>query len=293
MAFSRRTAPFPVFAAAVLLAAASCATFNPPAEGAARAFFEVPGDCAPVWTPIARGLDFASFSVRRPPLEVNALRADLSAPGLSVVVAGRQIAPATTLSRKTTSFLAEYGCAAAVNATPFAPSSAKEGERRVLAGLCVADGVAISPPDGRYAALVFRGGRASVEAQGDIVSLEDIDDAVGGFFVVLSGGEPSGHPTRRYARTAAGVGNGGRTLFLLTIDARRLSSAGATEPETGLLLARLGAVDGLILDGGGSTAMAIRRPDGGAALANVPTHGFLPGNERAVGNALGIRADPR
>jgi len=168
-------------------------------------------------------------------------------------------------------------------------SSAVEGEDRALTGLSVSSGALVSPPDPRYAALVFRAGpRASVEAQDGFSPTPDIENAVGGFFIVLKQGVPGGHPERRFPRTAAGVSSDGSLLYLLVVDGRRARSVGATEPETGRLLERLGALDGLILDGGGSSALALRGPGGEPSVVNRPVHGGFPGRERAVGNVLGI-----
>jgi len=75
----------------------------------------------------------------------------------------------------------------------------------------------------------------------------------------------------------------------LVVDGRTAASVGTTARETGLLLRLLGGQDGLILDGGGSSAMAIRGEDGAAFLANVPVHGGMPGRQRAVGICLGVR----
>ena len=52
---------------------------------------------------------------------------------------------------------------------------------------------------------------------------------------------------------------------------------GATEEEIGIILKRLGACDGLNFDGGGSTALVLRYPDGKARPVNTPIHGLVPG----------------
>jgi exopolysaccharide biosynthesis protein len=64
---------------------------------------------------------------------------------------------------------------------------------------------------------------------------------------------------------------------------------GATEEEVGVILTRLGADDGLNFDGGGSTALVLRYPDGKIRPVNTPIHGMIPGKERAVATCLGIR----
>ena len=244
------------------------------------------------------GIQLISVKITEPPLEFWALKANLADPRISILVGPGNSSPGTVLSTKVSSFAEEYECAAAVNANPFAPSSGREGEERQVVGIAVAEGRRIAPADDRYAALVFYpGARAEVKAQAELGDLEAamIVNAVGGFFVVLEDGTERGNDERRHPRTAAGLGEGGTALYLLVVDGRRSESRGATERETGRILSLLGARDGLILDGGGSTALALREvressPElGSVRLANVPVHGLWPGAERAVATCLGIR----
>jgi exopolysaccharide biosynthesis protein len=167
------------------------------------------------------------------------------------------------------------------------------------------EGLLIAPPDSRYDALVlYHDGSAALTSQAslDEAALTEINAAVGGFFIVLrddaiaerllsQDGEAPGHPqnTARHPRSAAGLSADGRTLYLLAIDGRRPGSIGATETETALILQRLGAADGLNLDGGGSTALVLRRRDGQIRPANTPIHGMIPGRERVVAACLGIK----
>jgi hypothetical protein len=82
----------------------------------------------------------------------------------------------------------------------------------------------------------------------------------------------------RHPRTVAGVRADG-TLLLVTVDGRRAGwSAGATLPEAARLMRSLGARDALNLDGGGSTAMAVR--------GRVVSRPSDPTGERAVSDAL-------
>ena len=83
--------------------------------------------------------------------------------------------------------------------------------------------------------------------------------------------------TTRHPRTAAGVMRDG-TVLLLTVDGRQsFLSRGASLTETAALLLKFGAVDGVNLDGGGSTAMAVR-----GTVVSSPSGA----SERPVANAL-------
>jgi hypothetical protein len=88
--------------------------------------------------------------------------------------------------------------------------------------------------------------------------------------------------TDRHPRTAVGITRNG-TLLLLTVDGRQKGlSRGASLPETAELLLKYGAVEGVNMDGGGSTALVVRD-----AIVNSPSDG----KERPVANALLVFAD--
>ena len=90
-------------------------------------------------------------------------------------------------------------------------------------------------------------------------------------------------------RTAAGLNQNGRWLFLAVIDGRQSGySEGATFPELADFLISLGAYTGINLDGGGSSAIVVESALGGSFVLNSPIEGMIPGNESAVANHLGF-----
>jgi hypothetical protein len=95
-------------------------------------------------------------------------------------------------------------------------------------------------------------------------------------------GFPSGNQDSftqsRFPRTLAGVTAGGETL-LVTVDGRQAGSAGVTLLEAAKLMAGLGAVDAVNLDGGGSTTFVTR-----GTVRNQPSDG----SERRVVSALAL-----
>ncbi len=108
----------------------------------------------------------------------------------------------------------------------------------------------------------------------DSVTRDDIDRAGG-----------AGFSTTRHPRTAIGLKHGGRTLVLVTVDGRQPGwSAGMSLRELSALMLALGATDALNLDGGGSTAMVVRRGDS-LAVVNRPSDAT---GERPVANALAL-----
>ncbi len=81
----------------------------------------------------------------------------------------------------------------------------------------------------------------------------------------------------RGPRTAFGIDRQGRYIILVVDGRQPFYSVGLTLTELAATMQRLGAVDALNLDGGGSTAMAIR-----SHVVNRPSDGY----ERPVSNAL-------
>lgn len=83
---------------------------------------------------------------------------------------------------------------------------------------------------------------------------------------------------RRHARTLAGITRDGRLLLVVVDGGQPYGSVGLTFRESAELLKALGAVEGMNLDGGGSSTMF-----GGGLLLNRPSD---PAGERPVGDAL-------
>ncbi len=106
-------------------------------------------------------------------------------------------------------------------------------------------------------------------------------DAIGGSHVLVQDGHValgscSGSICGRNPRTAIGLAADGR-IILVVVDGRQQSSVGMTLGELASFFVRLGAVSAMNLDGGGSSAMAVR-----GQVMNHPSDGF----ERAVTNAI-------
>lgn len=86
-----------------------------------------------------------------------------------------------------------------------------------------------------------------------------------------------GFVVKRNPRTFAGVDARGRTV-LVTVDGRGVDDLGLSIAETADVARSLGLVDAINLDGGGSTAMALR--------GRLISHPSDPTGERAVGDAI-------
>jgi hypothetical protein len=121
-------------------------------------------------------------------------------------------------------------------------------------------------------------------------SWDNVVEAVGGGPCLLKNGQPSvdaaeenfkpSFSTTRHPRTAAGVTSAGE-LILVTVDGRQSISQGVSLAEMAALMKKLGAVDAINLDGGGSTTLSAK-----GVLINSPSDGA----ERPVADALLIYA---
>jgi hypothetical protein len=87
-----------------------------------------------------------------------------------------------------------------------------------------------------------------------------------------------------HPRTAVGIDQDTGEVLILTVDGRQVDSRGYTMVELANQMIDLGADEALNLDGGGSTTMVARRPNGINGVINRPSDGF----ERWVANALEV-----
>jgi hypothetical protein len=97
----------------------------------------------------------------------------------------------------------------------------------------------------------------------------------------------AGFANSRHPRTAIGIANNGKRLFVVVVDGRQAGfSAGMTLRELANVMLALGARDALNLDGGGSTTMVVENPaTKGLEIVNRPSD---PTGVRTVGDALAI-----
>ncbi len=145
------------------------------------------------------------------------------------------------------------------------------------------------PSRGKYAS------RADFSRGGRYVPVwTDIEQAVGGGPVLVRNGQiavdgeaegfgKADFIDKRHPRTAAGVDAQGN-LLLVTVDGRAKWSQGASLAEMAAIMKRLGAVNAMNFDGGGSTTMVI-----GGSVVNSPSDG----RERPVADGLLIYGNPQ
>jgi exopolysaccharide biosynthesis protein len=118
----------------------------------------------------------------------------------------------------------------------------------------------------------------------------DAFEVIGGnTLLVKDGVDVAPADKTRHPRTAVGLNATGDKLIILLVDGRKPGIAvGLTYEELATEMRRLGCQQALNLDGGGSSAMAVRdATTGQMKILNEPTDG----HERAVANVLGISVE--
>ncbi|HZV76409.1 MAG TPA: phosphodiester glycosidase family protein [Candidatus Babeliales bacterium] len=132
-----------------------------------------------------------------------------------------------------------------------------------------------------------------VTVSGDVspLGLDSISAAVGGGALLLHNGQWYDDPdapnreenSRRMPCSGAAIAPDGR-LFLIEVDGRQPElSVGLTRPEFAALMRTLGATEGLLFDGGGSSTLVVRRlGDSAAGVVNSPSDG----KERPVADGI-------
>lgn len=251
------------------------------------------------WTPIFQGIDRAYGYLDGPNASVaNAVRVDTAAPGISFFTTPKS-GVLETISETTSDFVIRSGTAVAVNANFFAPCCSTTPEPKNLTGLAVSNGTLVSPPTGaagssNVAFLVSSTNAASIQTTTVDQDLSNVYNAVAGSaFIVRDGvnigaaSPTQGDPRNPNPRTAAGVSQDGRYVYLVTIDGRQPGySVGTNMVETADVLIAFGSYTAMNLDGGGSTALVRSDGAGGAVELNRPSGG----RERLDGNHLGVFA---
>ncbi|MEM8678338.1 MAG: phosphodiester glycosidase family protein [Planctomycetota bacterium] len=238
------------------------------------------------------------------PLVLSIAEIDLTTVGLAFVVTGENGDPngdapgdpnRETTRRTTLQFLRDQRARLAINATFFEMGETDTDN----VGLVVSDGVPVSPfyenwpalnIDAQNRAHIVRGRHETF----DLVAPEGVQlhNAVSGNRQIVTDGKVTVNEanTDVHPRTAVGIGEDDRLVFLV-VDGRQPGvSEGMTMKELGEEMCALGCVQALNLDGGGSSTMAVADPE--PRVVNVPssrTKWGKPGVLRKNGTNLGVR----
>ena len=215
------------------------------------------------WSPLCRGIDIFRFEDRDLPLVYHVVRIDLSEPTLSLACVKGNVSSAARKSCVRVAF----------NATQF---ESKFLVFNRLKGVFRMDGEEVSLPVEKYAALLFEsslkngacgeGFRASIVESQTEEALLGWKNAVGGFFVVLKGGQVCQFKVQSLrARVGVGLSGNAKTMYVLVVEEN--NSCGLSYGHCALLFKALGCSDAMEFDGGHSTALYI---DGKSVLLGYP-----------------------
>lgn len=278
------------------------------------------------WNPIFKGVDHV-VGTNKPggggyvELQVmHAVRVDLTDPDIRLFTTPRlsnYVANVREVGGLTVSnFLTAYHLQVAINANNFhdagtddSPSyTAPPMSPMEISGLSISQGEIVSPQESAADAaslLVGTNNEAQVvHTNWPPHSTEGVFTAVSGLYPVLVNGVnissnylriPDQLHNQTQPRTALGLSQDRRYLFLVTIDGRQPGySQGAWDWQTADWLQRMGAWDGVNMDGGGSTTLVMAGSTGRPVELNHSSAAADPGTrrERTVGSHLGIFAKP-
>ena len=228
------------------------------------------------WQEVCPGISRFDYKNSGFPIIYHVVKIDLTLAGLSLTCFPdhSDAQPYIFRGLKTKNFAKRTGCIVAVNLSPFTGKNgawdlaAKVGTTRQIVGVHVADGLIISKPVERYAAIYFtkesdESGKnywqASIEKNQKEETAATSDFAFGGFYVVLENGNVITSFRRNHdTRTGFGISNNGKTLYIMLAEGEKtLKSEGLSYPQCGEIFKALGCTDALEMDGGGSSELCI------------------------------------
>ncbi len=253
------------------------------------------------WKNVNSGIDYVSLESAEPLQKVFALRIDTLNKNLSFYTTARNRDYKETSNetdrRTTVDFLKENNLVVAINANFYKPFNAytrtHRGSSDVI-GLAVSDGIVVSKTQEGFPSFVItKDGRKEIRIVVPEESLDNVELAVSGSAILLKKGAIQVPDNKKdvHPRTAVGISDDGQYIYFVVIDGRQDGySIGATLKETAEWLKKVGASEGLNLDGGGSTTMVIRTTDGSPDVLNRPVgFGNKPNTLRHNANNLGVR----
>lgn len=268
------------------------------------------------WTPLFKGVDISYARVFGAGNErteaINCLRIDLTDPDISLLTTPKctnNCAPYEVLAENTSHFLEQYGLQVAVNGSFYSsslgPNDVPLGTSEQVLGFAVSKGVVVSPADDSTHAvsMFFTSNNVPVFVPQNWppVDANGYYTAITGNILLLNNGVNVGTNQNDFdPRTAIGISEDNRFLYLMTADGRQGLSWGVNPPwsdglnfyETADWLARFGAYNAFNIDGGGSTTMSMADCRGASLRLNRSSFVYQYGRERNIGHNFGVYAKP-
>ena len=278
------------------------------------------------WVPIFKGVDHAAgtndpaVQGNFPRLQVvRCVRVDLTDPDVRLFptprASGYVPESRETLTQSVPHFLSQNQLQVAsdanyYSANPGGSDPAGEGISCEVFGPQMSTGQVVSASasegDPRYASILFTTNNRPIMAFVNVppgTNTAGINGIITGYYPIVSNGVniaaaainnyPDGFIHQVQPRTAFGVSQDNRYLYLMTIDGRQTGySDGALDTETAYWLMQFGAWNAINMDGGGSTAMYMADSAGNPVPLNHSSYVAAYGHERYVGSHFGVYAKP-
>ena len=217
------------------------------------------------WRSLSPGIEAADIHNPQLPLIVHIVKIDLLNPTVSVITSEAALFKnnrGRLRGETTRDFALRHNTIVAFNAAPFKTRSLLFSVYRTIVGIHITDFRRMSMPHERYGALLFYADKTAriIDAQTEELLLENVRHAVGGFWTILRNGAVLPQKLhRRDSRTAVGIADNGRTLFVVAVEGEnKRKSHGLSFEETARLMRELGADDALQLDGGSSSSLVLQ-----------------------------------
>lgn len=209
-----------------------------------------------------------------------------------------------TLGQTTLGFAKEFDTLLATNGSHFGPFRSnnhfdyypKSGDPVDIQGRAKVDGILFSDNYPRNPVLAWNGERAAIYGDQPIPETETL--YIPGGKRLIQAGEivVRFRPDKKEPRTAVGISNGGKTLWVVVVDGRQGGySVGVTMFELANFMFRFGMQEAISMDGGGSTSLVMKMESGNGyrqQVMNAPYHTRFPLRLRPVANSLGVRKKP-
>jgi hypothetical protein len=247
-----------------------------------------------------QGIEYARQVRSDPrPMVIHIVSVDLRSPGISFLVTPGDPDHVLPLQARTTSqFLSEFTLQLAVNGDSFSPWRSNsifdyyphKGDRVEPTGFAASEGtVYSSQTDDEPVLYIARTNRARFNTP-----IGKVYNAISGNTMLVERGQAlPGLDDTPQPRTALALDKAGKRLIIVLVDGRQPRySQGATLTELAEIIIENGGYFGMNLDGGGSSTLVSERRSGKPALLNSPIEHNIPGQQRVVGNHLGIFANP-
>ena len=231
------------------------------------------------WRSLSPGIEAADIHNPQLPLIVHIVKIDLLNPTVSVITSEAALFKnnrGRLRGETTRDFALRHNTIVAFNAAPFKTRSLLFSVYRTIVGIHITDFRRMSMPHERYGALLFYADKTAriIDAQTEELLLENVRHAVGGFWTILRNGAVLPQKLhRRDSRTAVGLADNGRTLFVVAVEGEnKRKSHGLSFEETARLMRELGADDALQLDGGSSSSLVLQ--ENGTQHTVAPTRSW-------------------